>query len=162
MRKKFRSLLFGESRLTVLFGYMYCGMRAIVASALHCLKNKVQLCLRLLAGLARFAALVSLISVINSSLAYSGTTGAWTPAAGGGTATVAGVGVTVTGVTSSVAPASGALNAVNYWSNPYGGSVAGGPSLTIQPNPFGTTQTIVFTFSQPVDNPVIHWDRLVD
>ena len=160
MRKKFRSLLLGESRLRVFFGYTYCGLRTIVAPALRCLNNKVQLSVRLWVGFARFAALVCLISVINSSLAYSGTTGAWTPTAGGGSATVAGVGVTVTGVTSSVTPSSGVLNAVNYWTNPYGGSVAGGPSLTIQPNPFGTTQTIVFTFSQPVDNPVVHWDRI--
>jgi len=38
--------------------------------------------------------------------------------------------------------------------------VAGAPSLRVQPSPFATSQTVVISFSKPVDNPVLHIDRL--
>ena len=91
----------------------------------------------------------------------AGTTGTWTPSASGGSVTTAGVTVTISGVTSTnLAPATDFFNTTNFWVNPYGGSVAGNPSLMVNPSPNGTTQTVILTFSKPVDNPVLHVDRL--
>ncbi len=108
---------------------------------------------------------ILLILLVNFLPVNAATTGQWTPTGTtGGTATAAGITVTVGGVTSTNAAVGGAtsvLNATSFWSNPYtGGAPSGGPSLTVQPNPYGTNQTITITFSKPVDNPVVHFDRL--
>lgn len=89
------------------------------------------------------------------------TTGTWTNAAGNtNTATANGVTVTWSGAIGG-AYSQGTLNTVNYWNNPYGASVAGGPSLNMSITGIqGTTRTITVSFSKAVDNPVLHVDRL--
>ena len=109
---------------------------------------------------AKFALLVTAFSSI---AVIAATTGTWTPSAGGGSATATGVSVTVSGVTfvaPAVAPSAGTLNATNFWTNPYGAAVNGGPSLVVQLSPWGTAQTVTVTFGRTVNNPVIHFDRL--
>ena len=92
--------------------------------------------------------------------AFAANTGTWTTSGTGGSATAGGTTVTVSGVSGAVSTTQ-TLNATNFWSNPYlGGAVAGGPSLYINPTPYGTAQNITITFSRPVDNPVLHIDRL--
>lgn len=104
-----------------------------------------------------------LIFALSFCAAVAATTGTWTPSGSGGSATATGVSVTVAGVTfvaPAPAPSAGTLNATNFWTNPYGAAVNGGPSLVIQPSPWGTTQTVTITFGRTVNNPVIHFDRL--
>ena len=87
-------------------------------------------------------------------------TGTWSTAGTGGSATVGGVTVTVTTSGGNASGTQSLLN-TNYWTNPYaGGGVNGGPSIEIWVAPFGTNRTATITFSKPVDNPVIHLDRL--
>lgn len=52
------------------------------------------------------------------------------------------------------------LNTTNYWSDPYGGTIAGGPALSIDVAASFTPATFSVTFNEPVDNPVLHIDRL--
>ncbi len=89
------------------------------------------------------------------------TTGSWTNGAGNtNTATANGVTVTWSGAIGGTYT-QGTLNTVNYWSNPYGASVAGGPSLQMTITGIQrTTRTITVNFSKAVDNPVLHVDRL--
>ena len=107
-----------------------------------------------------FAFLTSLMVVSTTISVYAANTGAWTTSGTGGSATGGGVTVTVSGVVGAASTTQN-LNATNFWTNPYaGGSVAGGPSLFINPTPYGSVQSITITFSKPVDNPVLHIDRL--
>ncbi len=113
-------------------------------------------------GLRRLCAAVLLtaIAVLSGAVAHAANTGTWTPNGTGGSATAGGVTVTVSGVVGAAATSQN-LNATNYWTNPYGGgSAAGAPSLFINPTPYGSVQSITIGFNPPVDNPVIHVDRL--
>jgi hypothetical protein len=145
------------------------GMGSVGQSDLPLLRSMVNIVARQISKCAehlRCAALrvitvVLAIGLLSNLSAHSATTGVWSPTGNsGGTATVNGVTVTVSGVTSTAAAATNTLNATNFWTNPYGAAVNGGPSLQMQPNPYGTTQTVTITFSRPVNDPVIHWDRI--
>ncbi|MDH6593482.1 putative repeat protein (TIGR01451 family) [Variovorax sp. TBS-050B] len=46
-----------------------------------------------------------------------------------------------------------------WWTNPYSGTVSGGQGLTGLFNPL-TTTTVTVSFSQPVNNPVLHVSRI--
>jgi hypothetical protein len=95
--------------------------------------------------------------------ARAATTGVWTPAVGGGSANAGGVTVTLSSALITALPAAGTLNtggATNFWTNPYGASVVGGPALTLVLTPFGAAGTVTVTFSQPVNNPVLHFARI--
>ena len=104
------------------------------------------------------AALLSMgLLLAGSALALI--TGSWTTS---GTAsantTVNGITVTFTG-TADEAYSNGTFNTTNRWSDPYGGTVSGGASLTMVFDSAGARNYVV-TFSKPVDNPVLHIDRI--
>lgn len=87
-------------------------------------------------------------------------TGTWTTnGASSATTTVSGITVTWTG-TANQNYANGTFNATNngWWTDPYGGTVNGGASLVMLHDT--GTRTYTATFSKPVDNPVLHIDRL--
>lgn len=87
-------------------------------------------------------------------------TGTWTTnGASSATATVSGITVTWTG-TANQNYANGTFNATNnsWWTDPYGGTVNNGASLVMLHDT--GTRTYTATFSKPVDNPVLHIDRL--
>lgn len=73
-------------------------------------------------------------------------------------ATVNGITVTFTG-TADGAYSNGTFNTTNRWSDPYGATVSGGTSLTMVFDS-GSARNYVVTFSKPVDNPVLHVDRI--
>lgn len=102
--------------------------------------------------------LLAMLLAAGSALALI--TGVWTlNGATSATTTLDGITVTWTG-TSDQAYANGTFNTTNAsrWSDPYGETVAGGRSLTLLHETASRTYTI--TFSKPVDNPVLHVDRL--
>ncbi|WFC41764.1 hypothetical protein [Pseudoxanthomonas sp. SE1] len=87
-------------------------------------------------------------------------TGAWTTnGSASATTTLNGISVVWTG-TSDDPYANGTFNGTNggRWTDPYGGTVNGGASLTLLHEVSSRNYTI--TFSKPVDNPVLHIDRL--
>lgn len=87
-------------------------------------------------------------------------TGAWTTSgSASATTTVNGIVVTWTG-TSDQNYANGTFNATNdsRWTDPYGGTVNGGASLVVLHEVSSRNYTV--TFNKPVDNPVLHVDRL--
>ena len=86
------------------------------------------------------------------------TTGWTTNGSASASATVNGITVTLTGQADE-AYSAGTFNSTGWWSDPYGGGVNGGPSLTMVYDSAGT-RNYVFTFSKAVDNPVLHVDRL--
>jgi len=86
--------------------------------------------------------------------------GTWTTnGASSATATVSGITVTWTG-SADQNYANGTFNATNnsWWTDPYGGTVNGGTSLVMLHDT--GTRTYTVTFSKPVDNPVLHIDRM--
>ncbi|WP_242112362.1 DUF11 domain-containing protein [Luteimonas aquatica] len=101
-----------------------------------------------------------MLLALASTVAVAALTGTWT---GNGTSSattsVLGIAVTHTG-TSSVNYANDTFNTSNFWSDPYGDTVAGGPSLLLQIPAVTTAITHTVTFSEPVNNPVLHVDRL--
>ena len=106
-----------------------------------------------------FAAIIGVLAFV-SQPAQAANTGTWTPSGTGGSAVAGGVTVTIAGVQGSAA-ATNTMNATNFWTNPYGGgAVNNTPSILMVAKPFGQNQTITVTFSKPVDNPVIHFDRI--
>ncbi|MCH6484861.1 DUF11 domain-containing protein [Pseudoxanthomonas sp. LH2527] len=102
----------------------------------------------LLAGLL---AAGSALALITGTWTTNGSTSAST--------TLDGITVTWTG-TSDQNYSSGTFNGTNggRWSDPYGETVNGGRSLTLLHEVSSRNYTI--TFSKPVDNPVLHVDRL--
>ncbi|HRK19501.1 MAG TPA: hypothetical protein PK970_11135, partial [Hyphomicrobiaceae bacterium] len=95
-----------------------------------------------------------------SAPASANVTGTWTASASGGSAVANGVTVTLSlSAVGTPAPSADTMNATNYWTNSYtGGTPNGQPSLFFIVPAAGATATI--TFSKPVDNPIIHIDRL--
>lgn len=101
-----------------------------------------------------------LAGVLAAGSALALITGAWTTIGStSASSNVSGVTVTLTG-NASDPYANGALNAANggWWTDPYGGTVNGGASLVILHE--GASRTYTVTFSKPVNNPVLHMDRL--
>lgn len=111
-------------------------------------------------GLVRASACLALLSL--AVTADAAITGAWTikvPATSGATASVLGVTVDWTGASAN--PYTNAtFNPTNFWSDPYGATINGQPSLEAGMSPFGTPRTVTVTFSEPVTNPVLHVDRI--
>lgn len=104
--------------------------------------------------------LLGLALLLAPGLVWALITGTWT--INGSTSantTVNGITVTLTGP-SDGNYANNTLNTTNYWSNPYGDTVAGGASLVMSIFGDTTTRTYTVTFSKPVNNPVLHIDRL--
>jgi hypothetical protein len=102
----------------------------------------------LLAGLVAAGSVLALI------------TGTWTTnGSASATTTLNGISVVWTG-TSDDPYANGTFNGTNggRWTDPYGGTVNGGASLTLLHEVSSRNYTV--TFSKPVDNPVLHIDRL--
>ena len=79
-------------------------------------------------------------------VARSATTGVWTPVAGGGGANAGGVTVTLSSGLIVATPTAGTLNSggatTNFWTNPYGASVAGAPALTLILSPYGNQELL--------------------
>lgn len=87
-------------------------------------------------------------------------TGTWIPnGSTSATSNVSGVTVTFAGNASDTY-ANGAFNTTNggWWTDPYGSTVNSGGSLVILHE--GASRTYTVTFSKPVNNPVLHMDRL--
>lgn len=92
--------------------------------------------------------------------AFALLTGTWTTnGSSSATANVSGIAVTWTGAANQNY-ANGTFNATNngWWTDPYGGTVNGGASLVMLHDT--GTRSYTATFSKPVDNPVLHIDRL--
>ncbi|MDE2579931.1 MAG: hypothetical protein KGL46_14095, partial [Hyphomicrobiales bacterium] len=108
-----------------------------------------------------FCALV-LLAIMQAAPVFAYETGAWTANATGGTSTAGGVTVTMSGtaISNTAATTLNANGTGSYWTNPYSGTVAGGPSLSFQIYNFGTTSTITISFNRPVNNPVLQFARL--
>ena len=129
------------------------------AAAYNALSFRSLLRLRV-SGISRATLILWLLWMGMVGSASAATTGTWTTAANSGNATAAGVTVNWSGAVGNPY-ATGTLNATDFWNNPYGTSVAGGPSLAMTiANIQSTTRTINVTFSKAVDNPVLHIDRL--
>jgi len=93
--------------------------------------------------------------------AFAASTGGWTTAGTGGSATVSGVTVTMTLSGGNAATTETLVNQPTFYNNPHaGGNPANTAAIAIWPRPFGTTRTFTVTFSKPVDNPILHIDRL--
>jgi uncharacterized repeat protein (TIGR01451 family) len=108
--------------------------------------------------IGRAALLVAGVFAAGSALALL--TGTWTTnGASSATTTVSGITVAWTG-TANQNYANGTFNATNnsWWTDPYGGTVNNGASLVMLHDT--GTRTYTVTFSKPVDNPVLHIDRL--
>lgn len=87
-------------------------------------------------------------------------TGTWTINGSASASTnVSGITVTLTGAADQNY-ANGTFNtaAGGWWTEPYGGTVPGGASLVMLHE--SGTRNYTVTFSKPVDNPVLHVDRL--
>ncbi len=129
------------------------------------LKNSSDTFLKLFFNRSFLLYLLTANSVLLSSFsgAHAATTGVWQPNANGGSANAGGVTVTMSTSLLTATPSAGTLNSggsANFWTNPYGSSVAGAPALSYVLAPGGVNGTVTVTFSQPVNNPVIHFARL--
>ena len=103
---------------------------------------------------------LSLAGLLAAGAAMALITGAWTTnGSASATTTLNGISVVWTG-TSDDPYANGTFNGTNggRWTDPYGGTVNGGASLTLLHEVSSRNYTV--TFSKPVDNPVLHIDRL--
>ena len=102
-----------------------------------------------------------LAGVLAAGSAWALITGTWTTSGStSATTTVNGITVTWTG-NSDQNYANGAFNTSTtggWWTEPYGGTVPGGASLVMLHD--SGTRNYTVTFSKPVDNPVLHIDRL--
>lgn len=117
-------------------------------------------------GLRRWATARSIAAVLFAAALFgagearANVTGTWTATATGGSATANGLTVTI--ASSAAAGATQTFNTVNsgYWTDPHTptATIAGVASLQLTIPTGGSTVTI--TFSKPVDNPVMHIDRL--
>lgn len=99
-------------------------------------------------------------SLLAAGSALALITGTWTTnGSTSATTTLNGISVVWTG-TSDDPYANGTFNGTNggRWTDPYGGTVNGGASLTLLHEVSSRNYTV--TFSKPVDNPVLHIDRL--
>ena len=106
-----------------------------------------------------FRAGLVLVSLLLAGPALALITTGWTTnGTASASATVNGITVTLTGQADE-AYSAGTFNSTNWWNDPYGGGVNGGPSLTMVYDNAGT-RNYVFTFSKAVDDPVLHVDRL--
>lgn len=92
----------------------------------------------------------SALALITNAWTFNGN--AWA------SANVNGITVTFTG-TADEPYSSGTFNTTNRWTDPYGATVSGGTSLTMVFDS-GSARNYVVTFSKPVDNPVLHVDRI--
>nr|WP_298120638.1 hypothetical protein [uncultured Pseudoxanthomonas sp.] len=120
----------------------------LIVATSRCWRRRVAQVGLALAGLLAAGAALALI------------TAAWTTnGSASATTTLNGISVVWTG-TSDDPYANGTFNGTNggRWSDPYGGTVNGGASLTLLHEVGSRNYTV--TFSKPVDNPVLHIDRL--
>ena len=96
-------------------------------------------------------------------VAWAALTGAWTLTTGGGTnsatAPVLGINVSMSNST-AITQANGTFNTTNFWTDPYGGTVAGGASLVVTVPGDTTMRTVTVNFAKAIDNPVLHVDRV--
>jgi uncharacterized repeat protein (TIGR01451 family) len=90
------------------------------------------------------------------------TTGTWSTSGSSGTAPVLGITVSQSGTLDGSAYTNQNFNSGSYWTNPYpGGSPSGGPGLWFTtPTDPNATRTVTVTFSKPVDNPVLHVNKI--
>lgn len=94
------------------------------------------------------------------SVARADVTGTWTPNASVNiTSSIRGITTTIAGNPGGGAYAAQTLATGSYWTNPYSGTVPGAPSAQVTVGIAGP-YTITMTFSKPVNNPVLHIDRL--
>ena len=96
-------------------------------------------------------------------VAWAALTGAWTLTTGGGTNTatapVLGINVSMS-YSTAITQANGSFNTTNFWTDPYGGTVAGGASLVVTIPGDTTMRTVTVNFAKAIDNPVLHVDRV--
>ncbi len=104
---------------------------------------------------------MALAGLLAAGSALALITGTWTTnGSTSANANVSGVTVTWTGAADQNY-ANGAFNTTTtggWWTDPYGGTVPGGTSLVMLHD--SGTRNYTVTFSKPVDNPVLHIDRL--
>ncbi|MEZ5427064.1 MAG: DUF11 domain-containing protein [Pyrinomonadaceae bacterium] len=103
----------------------------------------------------------AILTILLTYGAYATISGTWaTNGNQSATTNVNGVTITWSGTPGSSNYTNGTLNSTSYWTDPFNGAFGGGTSLQMLFNPFGTSRTITVTFSQPVDNPVLHVGRI--
>lgn len=95
--------------------------------------------------------------------AYAARTTTWTVASPHTSPTSNGVVVTATSTTAFTGVVTGAMNTTNFWTDSFAtaptASIPNAQSFEFLATPVAT-QTVTFTFSKPVDNPILHIDRL--
>ncbi len=109
-------------------------------------------------GLASAIALV-----LAPTPAFASKTGSWTVATPYTSTTSNGVTVTMSSTVDFTSVAGGTMMSTNFWNDPYAGvpsaSIPGSSNINFIVQPV-TTQTVTFTFSKAVNNPVLHIQRL--
>ena len=115
--------------------------------------------------LAAFAAAAGMLlfALCMPGAAHAAITGTWTTNANvSATATAGELTVTHTGSPGAGRNYSNATfgSSSTWWTNPYGGTVSGATGLSAAYTPGSGTISIVVTFSLPVDNPVLHVNRI--
>ena len=104
--------------------------------------------------------LAGILAMMTCFAARADVTGTWTPNASVNiTSSIRGITTTIAGNPGGGAYAAQTLATGSYWTNPYSGTVPGAPSAQVTVGIAGP-YTITLTFSKPVDNPVLHIDRL--
>lgn len=95
--------------------------------------------------------------------ALASKTGSWTVSTPYTSATSNGVTVTMSSTVDFTSVAGGTMMSTNFWNDPYAAvpsaSIPGSSNINFIVQPV-TTQTVTFTFSKAVNNPVLHIQRL--
>jgi len=104
---------------------------------------------------------IAFVSVVFVCSVFAAVTGNWSINGNqSANTTVNGVNITWTGTPGPAEYRAGTFILDEYWTDPWNGSFGGGNSLEARFRPYGTNRTITVTFSKPVDDPVLHVDRL--
>lgn len=106
----------------------------------------------------RFSFLILIVALFQvlATVARADITDTWTVGATTASTAVRGITVSYSG-TSGGAYTNDTFATTTYWTNNYSGTVSGGASLNIDLGTGSTTITV--TFSEPVNNPILHVDR---
>lgn len=119
------------------------------------------------ASFRRSIALIAGVSastmLFNPAPVLAANTTTWTAASPHTSTTTNGVVVRATSTTAVTGVVTGAMNTTNFWTDSFAtvptASIPGAQSFEFLATAV-TTQTVTFTFSEPVDNPILHIDRM--
>lgn len=105
----------------------------------------------------------ALAALLIASPAHAAKTTTWATASPHTSTTTNGVVVTATSTVAFTGVVAGTMSTTNFWSDSFAAvpatSIPGSQSFEFLATPV-TTQTVTFTFSDAVDNPILHMDRM--